>query len=349
MYTSWDIAGSLFVGFIVAFGFTPFIRKIAVKLNILDHPEKKKAHLRPTPLLGGVAIFLAFLVCMVLVVDMTRVLFGIFISVTMLLVLGLVDDKMGMLPQLKLCVQTLAAIVVYKFGLHVTTIEDYYLSMVFTVFWIVGITNAFNLLDNLNGLSSGIAAIASFFFCVITFVKGDYLAAAFAAGIMGACLGFLKYNFPKAHIFMGDSGSLVLGFLLACLAVIGSWETEKVSLSLAIPIVILGYPIFDTTLVTIIRLREGRSIFQGGRDHSSHMLASIGFKKKNAVLLIFTVCFLLGISALVIQFAPYRWAFAALIVTASSMAGFCLRLMHVRNKMVNMRNAKTSVRRGNGS
>lgn len=342
MTTNWDVLGALFIGFIVSFGFTPFVRKIALRLNILDHPEKKKAHSHPTPLLGGVAIYLAFVSSVVLSVDINRTVLGIFIALTMLLVLGLVDDRMGMMPQLKLCVQVLAALTVFKFGLHVTTIEDYYLSMLFTVFWIVGITNAFNLLDNLNGLSGGIAAISAFFFCIITFAKGDYLAAALAAGIVGSCIGFLRYNFPRAHIFMGDSGSLVLGFLLACLAITGSWATEKITLSLSIPIVILGYPIFDTTLVTLIRIREKRSVFQGGKDHSSHILASIGFKKRKAVLLIFTVCILLGISALIIQFTPTVLSSAALVITALAMSAFAFRLFYVRKKMVRMKYAKKS-------
>jgi len=358
VHTNFDVAGAFLIGVIVSFGFTPFVSKLAVMLGMLDHPESKKAHVRPTPLLGGVAIYLAILSSIVFSMNVDHVMCGILIGATALLILGLVDDKMGMLPQLKLCVQVLAALTVYKFGLRVTTIEDYYLSMFFTVFWIVGITNAFNLLDNLNGLSSGIAAISSLFFCIIAFMNGDYLSATLAAGIMGACIGFLRYNFPKAHIFMGDSGSLVLGFLLGCLAIIGSWETEQITLSLSIPIIILGYPIFDTTLVTLIRLREGRSIFQGGKDHSSHIialsrfgrkrrdsrtaqiLAFIGFKKKRSVLLIFMICFLLGISALIIKYSPTIVGAVTLNITAITMIAYGLRLLYVRKKMVRKNNAK---------
>ena len=357
MNTRWDVLGALIIGLIVSFGFTPFLRRIALKFGFLDHPEQKKAHSHPTPLLGGLAIYIAFFASMLFSVEVSRVVMGIFLASGMLLLVGLVDDRMGMMPQLKLCMQILAALTVFKFGLRVTTIEDYYLCMFFTVFWIVGITNAFNLLDNLNGLSSGIAVIAAFFFCILAFSEGDYMVAALAAGIVGSCIGFLRYNFPRAHIFMGDSGSLVLGFLLACLAIIGSWETERVTLSLSIPIVILGYPIFDTTLVTLIRIREGRSIFQGGKDHSSHILSliwfkkmknkdtsgiltSIGFKKKRAVLLIFIVCVLLGVSALIIRYAHPLVGMADLIITTIAMAGFGLRLLYVRKKMVRMKNAK---------
>jgi len=340
MHTNWDVLGAFFIGLIVAYGFTPFATRLAFKFNILDHPEKKKAHLRPTPLLGGLAIYIAFLASAIFSVRLDSPVVGIFIGLTMLLVLGLVDDKIGMMPQLKLSMQVLAALTVFKLGLRVTTIEDYYLCMFFTVFWIVGITNAFNLLDNLNGLSSGVAAIASVFFCVIAFFNGNYLTATLSAGVAGSCIGFLKYNFPRARIFMGDSGSLVLGFLLACLGIMGSWETETIGLSLSIPIVILSYPIFDTTLVTIIRIAEGRSIFQGGTDHSSHILAFVGLKKKRAVLLIFAVCFLLGLSALVIKYGSVLAGSVSLFLASATMFVFGLRLLYLRKKMVRIKNAK---------
>ncbi|MDD5440188.1 MAG: MraY family glycosyltransferase [Candidatus Omnitrophica bacterium] len=340
MHTRLGIIGSFIVALIVALGFTPFFRMLAVRFDFMDHPEKKKAHAHPTPLLGGAAIYLAVMISLTFSGQLPEYFMGIYIGATMLLLLGLVDDKMGMMPEMKLCVQTLAALAAFKFGLHVTTIEDYYLSMFFTVFWIVGITNAFNLLDNLNGLSSGIAAIASLVFCIITALDHDFSTAILASSIIGACIGFLRYNFPRAHVFMGDAGSLVLGFLLACVAISGSWATDQIHLSLSIPIVILGYPIFDTSLVTVIRLLEKRSIFQGGKDHSSHILAMAGFRKKNAVLLIFSICAALGIGALVIKYAPLAIGTAALTVTAVAMFSFGCRLVYVRKKMVVMRNGK---------
>jgi UDP-GlcNAc:undecaprenyl-phosphate GlcNAc-1-phosphate transferase len=340
MHTRWDVFGVFVISFLIAHGITPFARTVALRLGFLDHPEHKKSHSRPTPLLGGLAIYIAFLSSMVFVLDIHRTATGIFLGATILLVVGLIDDKFGMMPELKLSAQILAALVAFKFGLRVTTIEDYYLCMFFTVFWIVGITNAINLLDNLNGLSSGISAISSIFFCIIAFVGKDYLTATLAASIAGASLGFLKHNFPRANIFMGDSGSLVLGFVLACLAITGSWATEDITLSLSIPIVILAYPIFDTTLVTIIRVSERRSIFQGGRDHSSHILAYAGFKKRRAVLTIFGICIFLGMAAAVIKYCPVRIGLAALSAATVGMAAFGARLLYLRGAMVRMRNAK---------
>ena len=340
MHTNWDVLGAFFLGLVVSYGLTPLARKLAFKFNILDHPEKKKAHLKPTPLLGGFVIYAAFLASLLFSVDIDGMLLGVLIGATMLLLTGLIDDKAGMMPQLKLCMQILAALTVFKFGLRVNSFDDYYISMFFTVFWIVGITNAFNLLDNLNGLSAGIAIVASVFFCILSFLSGNYLSAAIAAGIAGSCLGFLRYNFPRASIFMGDSGSLVLGFLLASLAIMGNWETEKMTLSFAMPIVILLYPIFDTSLVVAIRLIEKRSIFMGGKDHSSHLLAFSGLKKKRAVLTIFGICFLCGLSALAIKFSSPAMGMKILIGTFILMGSFGLRLLYLRRKMLEMKYVK---------
>ena len=340
MHTRWDVIGVFIISLFIAHGITPFVRLLALRFGFLDHPEYKKSHAHPTPLLGGVAIYIAFLSSMVFVMDIHQTAAGLFLGATMLLLVGLVDDKFGMMPELKLTAQILAALVAFKFGLRVTTIDDYYLCMFFTVFWIVGIANAINLLDNLNGLSSGISAISSIFFCIIAFIGKDYLTATLAASVAGASIGFLRHNFPRANIFMGDAGSLVLGFVLACLAIMGSWATEDITLSLSIPIVILAYPIFDTTLVTIIRIFEKRSIFQGGRDHSSHILAYAGFRKKRAVLTIFGICIVLGIAALAIKYCPIKIGVVVLLITTVGMAAFAARLLYLRSAMVRMKNAK---------
>lgn len=320
MVTVQDTFGAFFIALIISYGFTPLARQIAFKIKLLDHPNSKKSHGQPTPLLGGLAIFGAFFTAVLLTTDATNYIYGILIGSAILLCLGIIDDRLGMMPQMKLSGQILVALIAYKAGIRVITFEDYYLSMFFTVFWIVGITNAFNLLDNLNGLSSGIAGISSVFFGIIALLNSQVYVAVLSFALAGACFGFLKHNFPKAHIFMGDSGSMFLGFALACIAVLGSWETEKISLSLSLPILILGYPIFDTTLVTFLRRIEKRPVFLGGKDHSSHILASLGFKKKRAVLLIYMICIMLGLSAFLVSFSPLEIAVPALAVTALVMA-----------------------------
>jgi len=319
MVTIQDIFGAFFVAIIVSYGFTPLARRIAFKIKLVDHPNHNKSHAHPTPLLGGLSIFVAFFAAILFTTDINNYVFGILLGGTILLVLGVIDDGLGMMPQMKLSGQILVALIAYKTGIRVATFEDYYLSMFFTCFWIVGITNAFNLLDNLNGLSAGIAGICSVFFGIIALMNSQIYIAVLSFALAGACFGFLKHNFPKASIFMGDSGSMFLGFTLSCIAVLGSWETEKISLSLSLPILILGYPIFDTTLVTFLRIIERRSIFLGGKDHSSHILASLGLKKKRAVLIIYAICILLGLSALVVSRSPLYIAVPTLVVAAMMM------------------------------
>jgi len=333
MVTAQDILGAFFIGLIIAYGFTPLARQIAFKIKLVDHPNSKKAHAHSTPLFGGFAIFLAFFTAVFFTINsLNSHIYGILLGSAILFILGVIDDKLGMMPKMKLSGQILVALIAYKAGVRVITFEDYYLSMFFTVFWIVGITNAFNLLDNLNGLSSGIAGISAIFFGIMAYQASQFYVAVLAFALAGACFGFLRHNFPKAKIFMGDSGSMLLGFLLACIAVLGSWETDKISMSLSLPILVLGYAIFDTTLVTVLRTVEKRPVFLGGTDHSSHILASLGFKKRRAVLLIYTVCILLGASALLISVAPLPLAISALLVTILGMLGFGFYLAQVRLK-----------------
>ena len=326
MVTTQDVLGAFFIAFVIAYGFTPFAGKIAFKIGLLDYPNSKKSHAHPTPLLGGPAIFMAFFVSVFFTTNSNNYIYGILAGSTILLLLGMLDDKLGMMPKMKLSGQIIVALIAYKAGVRVITFEDYYLSMLFTCFWIVGITNAFNLLDNLNGLSSGIAGIAAIFFGIMALHNSQLYVAVLSFATAGACFGFLKHNFPRAKIFMGDSGSMVLGFLLACIAVLGSWKTDKIGVSLAIPFLVLGYPIFDTTLVTILRIMEKRSIFMGGRDHSSHILASLGFKKKRAVLSIYTICVLLGFSAFLVITLPLAKAIVVLFIMGLSMFIFGIYL-----------------------
>lgn len=298
-----------FLAAVISYLGTPFVRMLAVKLNYFDHPQDNKVHAHPMPLLGGVAIFAAFIISVftkneiVSLAPVQAIMGGAFI----LLVVGLIDDKMGMMPEFKLLGQFLAAMLVVKAGLRIAFIPNYYLSIIVTYIWIIGITNAFNLLDNMNGLSAGIAAISAFFFGVISYINGETVISAMSFALAGSALGFLKHNFPKAAIFMGDSGSLVLGHVLASLALFGNWTSSTLTTALMIPILVLGYPIFDTTLVTFVRILQKRSIFQGGKDHSSHRIALLGFKRYKTVLVIYVICFLLGIVAVVVKKA--HWAF----------------------------------------
>jgi len=307
---------------------TPLIRKIAIKANYLDHPKTNKIHAHPTPLLGGLSIYVAFMAGILTTVRVPQDprLVSILIGTTFLLVIGLVDDKMGMMPEIKLLGQFLASMLVVKAGVRIEFLNNYYLNTIVTYLWLVGITNAFNLLDNMNGLSAGIAGIAAVFFGAIMWQGNQIDMAVVSFAIAGASFGFLKHNFPNANIFMGDTGSLVLGFLLASTAAMGSWSTRFLTTSVSMPIIILAYPIFDTSLVTIMRLLEGRSIFQGGRDHSSHRLALLGYKKKRAVLVIYCICIALGLSALLVRQLSLNMGILVISLVAVSMTALGLRL-----------------------
>lgn len=323
-----QVVETFLIATFISYLLTPFMKTIAIKLDYLDHPKDNKIHAHPTPLLGGVAIFIAFLISIftkapaMALKPVGAILIGSFI----LLLIGLVDDRMGMMPNIKLLGQFLAAMVTIKSGVRMEFIDNYYLSVIVTYLWIIGITNSFNLLDNMNGLSAGIASIAAIFFGVSMLTTKQFSIAMVSFAIAGASLGFLKHNFPRATIFMGDAGSLVLGFILASTAILGSWNTRFLTTSLAMPIFILGYPIFDTVLVVTIRLIERRSVFQGGRDHSSHRLALLGLKKKKAVLAIYCICILLGFSALSVQRLPLKYAMLVITLVAISMLGLGIRL-----------------------
>ena len=297
-----QICEVFFIATLISYVSMPFLQRAAFKTGYLDGPKQNKVHRKPIPLLGGVGIYVAFFIT-TLVTSLSKIpIIGvILIGCSILLVVGLVDDKFGMLPNLKLLGQFLAAIVVTKAGLRVYFFDNYYLNTIFTYLWIIGLTNAFNLLDNMNGLSSGIAVISSFFFGIICFIEGETLIAGFSFALTGASLGFLAHNFPKAKIFMGDSGSLVIGYLLAILGIWSSWQTRVLNPSLLVPLLVLSYPIFDTTLVTVMRITERRSIFEGGKDHSSHRLALLGLKKMRAVLIIYLICLVGGVASAIVS------------------------------------------------
>lgn len=315
----------------VSYLVTPLVRKIALRIGYVDHPRNNKVHAHPTALLGGVSIYVAFVLALFTTVRFgaNDLLSSMLIASMFLLVVGLIDDRLGMMPEVKLLGQFLAAMVVVKAGIRIDFLNNYYLNVVMTYIWIVGITNAFNLLDNMNGLSAGIASIAAFFFGLIMWGSGQLFVALISFALAGATLGFLTHNFPRAKIFMGDTGSLVIGFVLASLAVMGSWCTDYLTTSVAMPLVILAYPIFDTTLVTFMRLKEKRSIFQGGKDHSSHRLALLGLKKRRAVLVIYGICTALGLSALLIQRLRLPNALALLTLVVVGMAALGIRLARV--------------------
>lgn len=295
----------MIAGFAAAVGFTPLTKKLAFQLGVLDQPNSRKVHRSPTPLMGGLAIYGALVLALTLfsppfyLVEFGAILAG----TTWLVLVGFVDDRAGMNPTIKMGAQFLAASVLVLAGIHVRIFASDVLNISLTLFWVVGITNALNFQDNMDGLAAGITAIAALAFLGMAVREDLTLVSSLAAALAGASVGFLLYNFNPASTFMGDMGSMVLGFLLAVLAIKLDFNVpaERQIVTWMVPVVALGLPIFDTMLVVFTRLRERRSPAQGGKDHTSHRLVSLGLSQRSAVLVLYGVCGLLGLTAMTLS------------------------------------------------
>lgn len=286
---------------ILAAGSTPLLRRLAPRLGFLDQPAARKIHSSPVPLMGGLAIYAAFLVTLIIFGTQFNVtqLVSIFVGATLVSFMGLWDDRRALPAWVKLLGQTIAAGVLLISGVTISLFAWTALNWLATLLWVVGITNAMNLLDNMDGLSAGVAAIAAGFFLLLAAGSGQYLVGGLAAALLGACIGFLFYNLNPAQIFMGDSGALFVGFVLAALGIKLRFPNNITAVTWMIPVLVLGLPIFDTTLVIISRLRRGQNpLTTPGKDHISHRLVDRGFTRREAVLSLYLAAGLLGGSAL---------------------------------------------------
>ncbi|HEX2513264.1 MAG TPA: MraY family glycosyltransferase [Chloroflexota bacterium] len=290
---------------------TPLAKGLARRVGVLDQPSQRKVHLSPTPLMGGLAIYAGFWASVlaisrfqvaapeVFLPDTTRELAAIFVATLTLMVVGVVDDKLrgGLPPGTKLAAQLVAAGVAIVGGLQLRVFGVPWLDLPLTVLWIVGLSNAINLLDNMDGLSAGATAIAAVFFFAIAALNGQVLVGAMALALAGACAGFLRYNFNPATVFMGDTGTLFLGFLLAVIG-LKLKASGPAWWSFILVVVVLALPIFDTGLVTAYRLRKRLALAQGGKDHTSHRLVKLGLPQRRAVLVLYGAAVCAGMVAL---------------------------------------------------
>jgi UDP-GlcNAc:undecaprenyl-phosphate GlcNAc-1-phosphate transferase len=253
-------------------------------------PRQDRWHRDPTPLLGGIAIFVASTAAIVWFGPKDARLLGLVVGGALLFVTGLIDDFRHLRPHTKLVVQILAACVLMFGGVQIATPWLAAIAIPLTVLWVVGITNAFNLLDNMDGLSAGTAVIAAAFLSAFSISVGHADIATLSLALGAAALGFLIYNFNPARIFMGDSGSMYLGFTLSGITLLGTHEmASDVFFVLLVPAAMMGLPIMDTTLVTIVRTLEGRPLSQGGRDHLSHRLVAVGLTERQSVLVLYVL------------------------------------------------------------
>ncbi|HBU69388.1 MAG TPA: hypothetical protein DEE98_03285 [Elusimicrobia bacterium] len=317
------------VSLAVAFVATPLMRLIAVKFDILDHPHTNiKTHRTPTPYLGGVAIWLGWTASLFAIRFFTHFptgtlnsLRGMLWGSVAIIGLGLIDDILpkGMGFKNKFLFQFIAALGLFLFNIQIHFISPYIAALVLSTIWVVGITNSFNIIDIMDGLSSGIAVVASLAFLFIALPTEQIYVNFSAAALAGGCLGFMPYNFSKKYkIFMGDTGSLMIGFILAAISM-GTSYTKINDAGLLAPLLILAIPIYDTILVMIIRLRKGKSPFLGSKDHFALRLEAMGFSRKRILVVTYSASAALALGAFLITRLPLAWSIGilALIVAAA--------------------------------
>lgn len=305
---------------LIAFIATPFTLIVAQRIGLVAVPSPRKTHTMPTPLLGGVAIWAAFVVSLLIFGGGTeyRELAAIIGGGTLITAVGLIDDRIGLGPVPKLSGQVLAALILVLGGVQAELFHNGWMNLAITLLWVIGICNAINFLDNMDGLAAGVSAVAAGAFLLLAALNGQVLVSYLAAALLGACLGFLVYNFQPAISFMGDTGSLLLGFMLAVLGIKLNFPGINPFSTWMAPIVVLGLPIFDTTLVTLSRIRRGVPVSQGGADHTSHRLARLGLSHRRVVIALYTVGASLGVFAVILtQSAPLvaNVLFGGLVVT----------------------------------
>jgi UDP-GlcNAc:undecaprenyl-phosphate/decaprenyl-phosphate GlcNAc-1-phosphate transferase len=273
---------------------TPLVIRVAWRLGAVARPRPDRWNQRPTAMLGGAALYVASVTAASLVLPRVSApgpeglvpWLGLWAAATVVFVVGLLDDRRGLGPCVKLAAQAAAAALLILLGVHVPCVASPWLSAALTIVWVIGITNAVNLLDNMDGVAAGVVAIAALALAMLDQGKGEV--AVLALCLAGACGGFLRYNFHPARIFMGDCGSLFLGFCISALSLmVGMRHEGNVTASLVAPVAVLALPIFDTTLVIVSRRRHGRPVMQGGRDHTSHRLAALGLPERSVALLLY--------------------------------------------------------------
>ena len=264
----------------------PLARRAALKYGIVDAPDGRLKHQQePVPYFGGLAIYLAFLMSLAFTFEFRHDVLGIILAGTIIVMLGLIDDFGVLTPWTKLCGQLLAVFVLMKSGIRIQIAAlPEWVDILLTVFWMIGLINAFNLLDIMDGLSAGVGAVSAAGLFIAAFLQGDQTITFMLAALIGSLLGFLKYNWQPARIYMGDTGAMFIGLVLGAMAMIGKYPSDH-PLSLLTPLFILGIPIFDTLFVMYIRYQRGLPIFWGSPDHIAIRLRHWGMPVPRIVII----------------------------------------------------------------
>ncbi len=320
---------------LVAFTSTPAVSVLAYKIGAIDVPkDNRRMHKKPTPRIGGLAIFAGFVIASLVFCELTPELISVYLGGLIIVAVGVIDDVFRINAWVKLAAQIVVALVAVSQGIvleYVNLFGNYVhfgvFSIPITVVWIVGLTNAINLIDGLDGLACGVSAICSISLLLVMLLKGEVASAMITAAVVGACLGFLPFNTNPAKIFMGDTGALFLGYTMAVISVSGVFKLHTV-ISFVIPISIFAMPLFDTTFAFIRRIAKGKSPFSPDRGHLHHRLIDLGFSQRQSVAILYAICAILGTSA--IMFTEENFG-RALIIIAVGIAIFLTNFYFLRH------------------
>lgn len=340
---SWiNLVLALAVAFGISFVVTPVVKSFAMQLGAIDMPDKERhLHSHPIPRMGGLAIFIGFFLSVLLFVNITTQVRGILLGAILIVVVGAIDDVLNLNAWLKFGIQILAAVVAVLHGVIINVLSNPLLmtnqqaltvgilAVPVTILWIVGVTNSVNLIDGLDGLACGVSAIASMSMLVVALIVPDsnINVAIILAALCGACLGFIPYNLNPAKIFMGDTGALLLGYILATVSVIGMFKFYAV-VTFVVPVLALAVPLFDTVFAVIRRTAKGQSPFHADRGHLHHRLIDMGLNQKQAVAVLYALSAILGLAAVVLNSTGLTRAILAIV--AFAIAG-CLWLFVFRH------------------
>lgn len=320
------------IGFAVSSASTPIVKTFAQKVGAMDVPkDARRVHDHPIPRMGGLAIFLGFILSVVLFVDITRQVRGILLGAVLIVACGAIDDIISLRAWVKLIIQIIAAIVAVAHGVVIEVLMNPnifsenealilgVLAVPVTILWIVGITNSVNLIDGLDGLAVGVSTISSVTMFVVALLVAEGNVAVILAALMGACVGFMPYNFNPAKIFMGDTGALLLGYVLSTVSVVGMFKFYAI-VTFIVPILALFLPLFDTTCAFFRRLLHGQSPMHPDRGHLHHRLIDMGLSQKQAVAILYSISAILGLCAVVLATSGTVRLYLVVIAAASAVA-----------------------------
>lgn len=328
---------ALGVSMLISFIATPLVKKLAYKIGAVDVPkDNRRMHDHPIPRMGGLAIFIGCVVSILLFADVDRALRGILIGACIIVAVGVVDDAHPLGAGVKFILQIVAALIAVWHGVVIQTIANPFFfgdnpywnfgiwAVPITVIWIVAVTNSVNLIDGLDGLADGVSTIGALTMLIIALMMGDLEIAVITAALVGACVGFIPYNRNPAKIFMGDTGSTFLGFMLATVSVIGLFKLYAV-ISFIVPFIILGFPIFDTVSAFTRRILKGQNPMKADRSHTHHKLIDMGMNQKQAVATLYMVAGVLGLCAVMIVTTGY----VKVILSVAALIGVAITVARI--------------------